>query len=363
MSDKTGIEWTDATWNPITGCTLVSEGCRNCYAAQLAATRLKQHPSRAGLARLNAEGVAKFTGEVRFNEQWLTQPLRWRKPRRIFVCAHGDLFHESVPDQWIDRVFAVMALSPQHIFQVLTKRPERMREMLRAVKRPGLPERVIEYIDALACSKQEAMAAMCRPTTQLPNVWLGVSVEDQATADLRIPLLLDTPAATRFVSVEPMLGPVNLTKIMGTACLASDGSCCGDRPWLDTLRGIQGCSRAGAYGFPLKMQMPRGLDWVIAGGESGPGARPLHPDWVRALRDRCAAARVPFFFKQWGAWLPTNMWAIGPGAPPVTAIDGYGNLVPPDVAPQDVGGQRFSHVGKKAAGALLDGVMHREFPA
>ena len=110
MADNSSIEWTDATWNPVTGCTLVSDGCTNCYAAQLAATRLKHHPSRKGLARLNAAGVAKFTGEVRFNEPWLDQPLRWRRPRRIFVCAHGDLFHESVPDEWIDRVFAVMAL-------------------------------------------------------------------------------------------------------------------------------------------------------------------------------------------------------------------------------------------------------------
>lgn len=134
MADKTSIEWTrgpdgspGATWNPITGCTLVSEGCRHCYAAQLAATRLKNHWSRAGLARLNAAGEAKFTGEVRFNADWLDQPLRWRRPRRIFVCAHGDLFHEGVPDEWIDRVFAVMALAPQHTFQVLTKRPERAR--------------------------------------------------------------------------------------------------------------------------------------------------------------------------------------------------------------------------------------------
>lgn len=351
MGHPTPIEWTDATWNPITGCTLVSEGCRNCYAAQLAATRLKQHPSRAGLARLNAEGVAKFTGEVRFNEQWLTQPLRWRKPRRIFVCAHGDLFHESVPDQWIDRVFAVMALSPQHIFQVLTKRPARMREMLRAVKRPGLPERVIEYIDALACSKQEAMAAMCRPTTQLPNVWLGVSVEDQERADERIPLLLSTPAAKRFVSAEPLLGPLALNKIRRTN---------GDE--IETTNALSGTWQV-LDGDHYRGGRLASLDWVIAGGESGPGARPLHPDWARSLRDQCASTHVPFFFKQWGAWLPTNMWAIGHGAPPVTAIDGYGNLVPPDVAPQDVGGQRFSHVGKKAAGALLDGVMHREFPA
>ena len=114
MSDNTTIEWTDATWNPITGCTLVDDGCRHCDAARLAATRLKHHPSRQGLARLNAAGEAKFTGEVRFNPEWLDQPLRWKKPRRIFVCAHGDLFHENVPDDWIDQVFAIMALAPRN---------------------------------------------------------------------------------------------------------------------------------------------------------------------------------------------------------------------------------------------------------
>jgi protein gp37 len=126
MAAHSKIEWTDATWNPITGCTLVSKGCENCYAAELAASRLKNHPSRQGLARRNAVGIAKFTGTVRFNTEWLTQPLAWKTPRKVFVCAHGDLFHENVPDSWIDQVFAVMALCQQHIFQVLTKRPERM---------------------------------------------------------------------------------------------------------------------------------------------------------------------------------------------------------------------------------------------
>jgi protein gp37 len=137
MADSTKIEWTDATWNPITGCSVVSPGCTNCYAMRLAGTRLAHHESRAGLTRDTKAGPV-WTGEVRFNEQWIDQPLRWRKPRLIFVCAHGDLFAEGVPDEWIDRVFAVMALAPQHTFQVLTKRSARMREYMSAARRAAI---------------------------------------------------------------------------------------------------------------------------------------------------------------------------------------------------------------------------------
>lgn len=220
MADKTKIEWTrgadgtpGATWNPITGCTLVSEGCRNCYAAELAAGRLKHHPSREGLARRTADGTAKFTGDVRFNSKWLDQPLRWKRPRMIFTCAHGDLFHESVPNEWIDTVFAVMALAQRHRFQVLTKRPERMRMYLSDLETPA------RVYDAAIPMHRHANATPLRPVEDgltplsLPNVWLGVSVEDQAAADERIPHLLETPAAVRFISAEPLLGPVDLTQI------------------------------------------------------------------------------------------------------------------------------------------------------
>lgn len=258
MSATTKIEWTDATWNPITGCALVSEGCRNCYAARLAATRLKNHPSRRGLARRNAAGVAKFTGEVRFNEKWLLDPLLWGKPRMIFTCAHGDLFAENVPDDWIDRVFSVMALTPQHSYQLLTKRPDRMRDYVsRRRPRGRIPAMDAAAILA-ATGRWKTPALDLRAGWPLANVWSGVSVEDQASADSRIPTLLDTPAKLRFVSAEPLLGPVDIAD------------------WSDRI------------------------DWVIAGGESGPGARPMHPDWPRALRDRCYDAGIPFFFKQWG---------------------------------------------------------------
>lgn len=326
MAEASRIEWTDATWNPITGCSLVSEGCRHCYAARLAATRLRDHPSRAGLARLNAKGEAKFTGEVRLNREWLDQPLRWRRPRRIFVCAHGDLFHENVPDEWIDRVFAVMALAPQHVFQVLTKRPERMRA----------------YIAADRCDEINAEAAQFLPWDAMPeldvgplrNVWVGTSVEDQLTADARIPHLLATPAAVRFVSAEPLLGPVDLDGIWGYS-----GSATADQ--MDN--------------WPVH--------WIIVGGESGPGARPMHPDWARSLRDQCAAAGVAFFFKQWGEWGPERpsspsdlvnakrQLILSPCGNTTSGLMAY----PPEA-------WLMTRAGKTAAGRLLDGRTHDAMP-
>jgi protein gp37 len=310
MSDHTHIEWTDATWNPITGCSVISAGCKHCYAMRLAGTRLRHHRSRVGLTRPPNPGPL-WTGQVRLNEDWLDQPLRWKKPRRIFVCAHGDLFHGAVPDEWIDRVFAVMALAPQHTFQVLTKRPARALVWMRNGR-----------------SKDVALwhwkVGPDSPSTwPLGNVWLGVSVEDQTTADERIPLLLQTPAAVRFVSAEPLLGPVRLP----FARLSE---------W-NRLARESGQEHAATT-----------LDWVICGGESGPGARPAHPDWFRSLRDQCQAANVPFFFKQWGEWLP--MLGHAEGVP--VRGDKYTH---PD-------GTIMGRAGKRAAGRRLDGRTWDEFP-
>ncbi len=310
MADGTTIEWCDATWNPITGCSVLSPGCTNCYAMRLAGTRLKHEPSRAGLTRDGNAGPV-WTGEVRLNEAWLDQPLRWRRPRRIFVCAHGDLFHEAVPDAWIDRVFAVMALCPSHIFLVLTKRAERMRSYITqaqldvwdAMRRvPGALRR--NYVTM----RDDNVVVQTAPEWPLPQVWLGVSVEDQKRADERIPLLLDTPAAKRFISAEPLLGPVDL------------------RSYL---------------------RSPTRIDWTIVGGESGPGARPMHPDWARSLRDQWQSARAPFFFKQWGEWAPCP-------------FDG-----PHDPASHHrfLDGTYMLRVGKRAAGRLLDGREWKEVPA
>lgn len=271
MADQTKISWSDATWNIITGCSVISPGCTNCYAMRLAGTRLRHHPSRKGLTQDSKAGPV-WTGETRFNEQWLDQPLRWKKPRRVFVCAHGDLFHESAPDEWLDRVFAVMALADQHVFQVLTKRPERMREYL---TNPDLATRLPVFSESDSIPDIAAMGR--RVSGPLPNVWLGTSCEDQQRADERIPILLDTPAAVRFVSVEPMLGPVSL----GNAFWEKAGIIYHDD-----------------YGAALPVRNRKLLHWVICGCESGPGMRPFDEDWARSLRDQCKGAGVPFFFKQ-----------------------------------------------------------------
>lgn len=280
MADKSKIEWTDATWNPVTGCSVVSPGCTNCYAMKLAGTRLRHHPSRKGLTAESKAGPV-WNGEVRFNRYWLEEPLRWQRPRRIFVCAHGDLFHEAVPADWIDRVFAVMALARQHTYQVLTKRPARMRAYLADADAEG---RIIDT----ALMMRELPHQWEWP---LPHVWLGVSAEDQARAEERIPELLATPAAVRFVSAEPLLGPVDLTGYLwGRA-----------EPCADCPRDAD-CDCGGLPRHMLGSEPD--LAWVIVGGESGRDARPMHPDWARSLRDQCQEAGVAFHFKQWGEWGP-----------------------------------------------------------
>ncbi|PKP66990.1 MAG: phage Gp37/Gp68 family protein, partial [Alphaproteobacteria bacterium HGW-Alphaproteobacteria-5] len=304
MAKHTPIEWTDSTWNPIGGCTRVSEGCRNCYAEIMAARFSGPGQWGEGLAHMVGNDH-RWTGKLVLHEAALDRPLRWREPRRIFVNSTSDLFHESVPDEWIDRVFAVMALAPQHTFQVLTKRSERMHawfaqnrqlpigdEML-AFSNEGRRIDLTNLVDAFGDEEEPNITPICWP---LPNVWLGTSIEDQPTANTRIPHLLATPAAVRFVSAEPLLGPVDLTL---------DGISCGPCPWCadsfpDPETGCVDCCRCDGTGKGDEVL----LDWVIVGGESGPHARPMHPDWARSLRDQCNAARVPFFFKQWGEWGP-----------------------------------------------------------
>lgn len=267
------IEWTDETWNPVTGCTKVSQGCKHCYAERMA-TRLA---GRAGYP------AVPHQFDVTLHPERLDDPLTWKKPRRVFVNSMSDLFHKDVPFDFIQRVFFVMAHSPQHTFQILTKRPEIMHEFMGWV--------APLYI-------------------KLPNVWLGVSVEDQKAADERIPWLLKTPATIRFVSYEPALGPIDF------------------EPWLS------GKFSGEEYRLQRRGNM---LDWVIVGGETGPGARPAHPDWFRSVRDQCQAAGVPFFFKQWGEY--------------VYVKNGFCSN---DYAPL--------RAGRKQAGRLLDGREWNEYP-
>ncbi|KPL67443.1 hypothetical protein SZ64_04585 [Erythrobacter sp. SG61-1L] len=315
MADGTAIEWTDATWNPVTGCSVTSPGCTNCYAMKLAGTRLRNVASRAGLTRPSKAGPV-WTGEVRFNEAELLKPLRWRRPRKIFVCAHGDLFHENVPDEWIDRVFAVMALCPQHTFQVLTKRSARMASYCDRITSATGAGAIADMMGSLGGSSGAQADFLMRQAENscLPNVWLGVSVEDQARADERIPYLLDTPAAVRFLSMEPLLGAVDLANIeyhpgFFINCLTGEDV---DGTWPCVHK----------------------VNWVIVGGESGRAARIMHTDWARSLRDQCAAAGVAFFLKQLGEYAPRR----GPH------------------------GMEMQRVGKKSAGRLLDNVEHSEFP-
>jgi protein gp37 len=289
MGDNTKIEWTDATWNPIRGCTRVSEGCRNCYAEVMAARFSDPGQWGHGLAKrvTLADGSTdhRWTGEMRLIDSALDLPLRWTRPRRIFVNSTSDLFHEAVPDHWINKVFAVMALAPQHTFQVLTKRPERMRNYVMGADCDGARRfHVARAAGNLMDDGDNAYDEVASGPWPLPNVWLGTSVEDQAAADARIPHLLETPASVRFISAEPLLGPVNL---LVTDHRGHD---------ISALRGIA-CDPTDSDG-PDEYYRTGKLDWIIVGGESGPGARPIDPDWARSLRDQCAAAGVAFFMKQ-----------------------------------------------------------------
>ena len=337
MSDKTKIEWTDATWNPVTGCTKVSQGCKHCYAER-DWSRLVHMPAFAGRS---------FT-DVACHPERLGQPLHWEKPRRIFVNSMSDLFHEAVPNSFIDQVFAVMAQAPRHLFQVLTKRPERMRSYLSDA------HRLERWSDA-----RIPLVSMEWGDYPLPNVWLGVSVEDQATADERITLLLDTPAAVRWISAEPLLGPVDLQRL---AYSEDTGEDFGGWPGFDAV-GLWGNGLTGEWssaercgivmrGFEISFRTPK-LDWVVVGGESGPNARPMHPDWARCLRDQCAAAGVPFLFKQWGEWSPGYL-EHGNDLTYEQIVDAKQHEWPE--------GHCAFRVGKRSAGRMLDGVQHDGYP-
>ncbi len=266
MSQSTNIEWTDATWNPVRGCSRVSAGCQNCYAEKIAA----RFSGRGGAFQFFADKYqprSKWTGKVELIESKLLEPLHWKKPRRVFVNSMSDLFHENLPDESIDRVFAVMALTPHITYQVLTKRARRMREYLNDASRERFgkdtPSR-IHHAMMFNTFGETVLAPLKYP---LSNVWLGVSVENQPTADERIPELLATPAALRFVSYEPALAQVDFWRWL----------------WPDGL-----------------VSKPK-LDWGIIGGESGPGARPFQIEWAQSAVSQFKAAGVPIFVKQLGA--------------------------------------------------------------
>ena len=275
MSDKTAIGWTDATWNPVTGCSKVSPGCDHCYSEALS--------HRYGWTSLPWT-MPHAADNVQVHPERLNQPLRWKKPRRIFVNSMSDLFHEAVPDAFLDQVFAQMTMVARHTYQILTKRPQRMHAYLTD---PQTVARIADAIDreddALGHCGYDVLADDLRAGGLWPlqGVWLGVSVEDQRRADERIPWLLNTPASIRFLSCEPLLGSLDLTDFQPFHEICY----CQEEP--------NGCKPRFAIGCP-----ETGIDWVIVGAESGPQARPMDDDWVRSLRDQCRDADVPFFFKQ-----------------------------------------------------------------
>lgn len=279
---KTKIEWADKSWNPVVGCTKISPGCQNCYAERMAA-RLENIAYKTGNQKLHDKYYptitynGTWTGKVSLCPDALDEPLRWKKPSRIFVCSMGDLFHEDVEPSFIQDVFWKMEECSQHIFMVLTKRPERMRKLLHVFYKGS--QRILPK-----------------------HIWLGVTAENQEQADKRIPILLQIPAAVRFISYEPALGPVDFGLVGG----------------------------------------PGDPDWIIAGGESGPHARPAHPDWFRSAREQCQAAGVPFMFKQWGEYAP--------------------NWLNDDNEKEIPGSIWMDRMGKKKAGRLLDGRIWDEYP-
>jgi protein gp37 len=369
---STKIEWAEETWNPVTGCTPISEGCQNCYAKRMA-NRLK------GRCGYDADNPFKVT----LHPERLDQPLCWKKPRKIFVCSMGDMFHEDVSGDFLYEIWGIMAQCPQHIFMVLTKRPEIMRAW---------------YNDVFL-----RVNPLYRKNP-LPNIWLGVTAENQARADERIPVLLQIPAAKRFVSIEPMLGPIDLSRwIIPRTPFTPENApdTWSDFTWPDWVpkkvreqiedfwgqlgrkpkdwaeNAIHNDSPPfgmhmgyrderngeavygkwifawnnigrliGDNGEIYYPSIPRAhlldatryywhdLHWVICGGETGSGARPMRPDWVRSLRDQCQASGTPFFFKSWGEWGPDGI-----SCSPV-----------------------LRRVGKKAAGRLLDEREYSEYP-
>lgn len=358
MADNSAIEWTDATWNPIrarnlkTGkvgwhCEHATTGCEFCYA--------EGFNKRLGTGLTFKPGHRRDI-EIFLDEEMLTQPLRWKKPRMIFVCSMTDLFADFVPVEWIDRVFAVMALAPQHTFQVLTKRAQRMRDYMTLTRSKMGAETLGAYECIYNAMGDLGPGGLTDPYPfrkaypngmpwPLPNVWLGVSAERQEEADERIPLLLQAPAAIRFISAEPLLGPIDLNHIHEHGETLGGGYW---DSWESCITGKRFDMWAGDDEDPMRSGHPK-LDWVIAGGESGRNARPMHPDWARGLRDQCSSVGVPYFFKQWGEHVHAGQCTLR-AEQPWTEVWIDENTV-------------VARVGKKAAGRLLDGELHNAMPA
>ncbi len=369
---KSSIEWTEATWNPVVGCSHISPGCDNCYAEKAAASPRLQRFERY---REVITGK-KWNGKTVLHEETLQQPLHWRTPRMVFADSITDLFHESIPFETVARVVDIIRRCPQHTFQILTKREQRMHNYFHHHMRDHFP-----------------------PEMQvLPNLWLGVTVENNDQRH-RIEKLLQTPAAVRFISAEPLLDGLDLLKYFADIE-------CGECDWLgftdnDTPEGglqkvykgdddwqehwdeydpdddgLWICPKCKAYDSEMSyapVHNPHGdnprINQIICGGESGPRARPMHPDNPRSLRDQCAAAGIPFFFKQWGEWVDHAIASVRPNEKNARIVFSDGTTenwrVPEERVYKDWvnrGGRSVVRVGKKKAGCLLDGIEHKEYP-
>jgi len=314
------IEWTDETWNPIFGCDKISPGCDNCYALAMA-YRLMHMPHGSDYQFVlgdNGESdpekfhnLPEWNGKTHFAKSQLEKPLHWKKPRMIFVVSMGDLFHESVSFEHINDIFNVMCNTPKHTYQILTKRPERILEFFKwygsLIKERGF--------DSVPSESDNPLHYY----SPLKNVYIGATAENQKQLNKRIPILLEIPAAVRFVSIEPML------------------------TFIDLMPAISYKFKGWKQGIE---NLPK-IDWIICGGESGRKARPMHPEWVRNLRDQCSKFKINFFFKQWGEWMH---------------IDEFYKCYPDYIIPKERMLSVFIRVKKKIAGRLLDGKEHNEMP-
>ncbi|MBP2297974.1 phage Gp37/Gp68 family protein [Azospirillum picis] len=393
MGDHCTIEWVvalarqinaiPASLNPIRGCSRLSEACRNCYAASIAHRfGHKGNGVYAGLTNLDPAGTPRFNGTLRWVPEVLNTPINAKRSRVYFVCDMSDLFHGSVEQDWIDQVYAMMALCRHHHFLLLTKRPDRMRHYLASVETPYRINRCLYRLGSQSTRAGDLHLSLKvldegtkdrLPDWPLPNVWTGATVEDQSAAIERVPHLSRTPSAGRFLSCEPLRGALDLTDIPFSYNGVNGG----------TVKVLNALTGNIAVVDPVfgPAEGVSALDWVICGGESGPRARPSHPDWVRTLRDQCAKAGVPFLFKQHGEFREFDT-----GSPAVEVIetdDEFSNTINPAdlgaVKPVFVAmdGRSFAHftdvpeglpvrlmerLGKKAAGRLLDGRTWDEVP-
>lgn len=337
------IEWThrpgtkSEVWNPTTGCDKVSQGCKNCYAEVM-------HKRLRGMGQKKYK--YPFLGHLQMHEDEILKPLTWKKPRTVFVNSMSDLFHKDVDFTFIDKVFAVMALTPQHTYQILTKRADRLYRYFDegkgamvqrwedATYELGLSDKNDDP-DAPACH----VFNLCEDQWPRPNIWLGVSAENQETLDERVPFLVKVDAHVRFISYEPALGPITLG-------------------W-------------NANNVRVDLKHGCNIHWLIAGGESGHKARPIHPQWIRDVREQCKAMGIKFFFKQWGAWETVDIFNLhqhGSDYGYFTYLDHFETVGKGKFLPQHMGHNHTDKrvpmvkVGKHKSGNVLDGVQHLEYP-